>query len=218
MSLFSLGMLVGRFQKAANNGEQEARATQYGSLAVAQVEPELAELARAGVRFGGGLQIIANAIASVQAIPTTTATLCLYNAEDAGGKSYLVDTLSLFLASGTADKGASLMVAVSPSKIASAPSAATGYGSASLAGSTRSTRAIWGTAVTLPGTPAWLTALANTQDAATTAGSGGPAARTGGGIIIPPGYGLGIAVLSGAGTAAKYGVSAQWSELALDLE
>ena len=45
MSNFLVDLVTGRFQKGGNGVQQAARATQYGSLAVASVEPELLELA-----------------------------------------------------------------------------------------------------------------------------------------------------------------------------
>src|SRR4051812_15000596 len=100
--------IISRFMRGGNQTQAQLRATALQSLAVAQVEPFHAERARAGRRFGGGTQIIANGIAPVAAIPTTTATLALWNGEADGGKSYLLDHLQWWLGSGTAAAGATL--------------------------------------------------------------------------------------------------------------
>jgi hypothetical protein len=197
--------------------------TDNESIAVAQVELAKAESARAGRYFGGGNQIIANGIAPVAAIPTTTATLALYNAEDPGGLSYEIDRIGFWLGSGTAAAGATLFATVSPAKIVTAPTAnATGYGSASMSGSTRVTKAIWTTAVTVPSptgrAPAWIQISSNFQLAAANVGQGDGYVEMNGCLLVPPGYALGFAILSGAGTTPLYGISASWSEMQKSLE
>ena len=39
-----------------------------------------------------------------------------------------------------------------------------------------------------------------------------------GGIAVPPGYAMGLAILSGAGTTPLYGVGGRWGEMESDLE
>jgi len=218
VSNFLIDLIVSRFQKAANGGQQPARATQYGSQAVAQVEPSLLELTRAGVRFGGGLSIIANAVAPVQAIPTTTAGILIYNADDV--KSLVIDHATMFLASGTSDIGALLMAAVTGRILeTNAPAAmTTGWAVGSLSGSAKTSPVKIGAAVTIPAGAVWMALAGNAQPVATTAGASGNPAQLNGGLIVPPRCGLALAVLSGAGTTAKYGMSFSWSELELDRE
>lgn len=212
--------VVRRFFKQANSdAPATARFTSQGSFPVAPVEPPNAEAARAGRRFGGGCQIIANGIAPVTAIPTTTATLALYNGEEDGGASYLIDRLNFWLGSGTPTAGATLMVAESAGPIATVPTAmATGYEAASLSGSSSGTKALFATAVTLPLNPTWVGILSTFQLAAANVGQGDGWAQLDGGILIRPRRALGIAILSGTGTSPLYGVSVQWTELELDLE
>lgn len=194
-------------------GDRQVRMTHVESMAVAQVEPARAVLAAAGRRFHGGNQIIANGIAPVAAIPTTTATLLLYNREPDNGLSMFVDKLNFWLGSGTAAAGATLFVTISPAKIASPPTAnATGYGSASSAGSTRATKALWTTAATIAAGAAWVAAQSTFQLAAANVGQGDGGSDLDGGMEIRPGYGMGFAILSGAGTSPLYGISASWSE------
>ena len=145
--------LARKFVHVGSGGSpHRARMTDHQSVAFAQVELPKMELGRAGKLFQGGNQIIANGIAPVAAIPTTTATLLLYNSADQGGTSIVLDRIGFWLGSGTAAAGATLFGAVSTSMIVSAPTAhGTGYGVQSQSGSgLAQSRAIWTTAATLP--------------------------------------------------------------------
>lgn len=211
---FPFNLLTGRASKAGNSNEQTARGTQYGSLAMAQYEPAELEMSRAGIRFVGGCQVIASGIAPVAAIPTTTATLALYNGDPT--KSLLIEELAFGLGSGTPTAGAILFAAVSNGAV-TAPSAASNYSSQSASNGGVATRAVWGTAVTFPAGSAWKIAGGSMQLAAANVGQAErPYAVKG--LLIPPGRALGLAILSGTGTSPLYIVSAQWTELALDLE
>lgn len=211
---------VRRFVRiAAGNAHTALRLTGYESLAVAQVEPERTEVTRAGLRFIGGNQIIANGIAPVSAIPTTTATLALYNGNSAA--ALVIERLGFWLGSGTAAAGATMLATVSTAPIASRPTAmATGYGVANANGGANYSKALWATAVTLPGTPtpAWIQVLSSFQLAANNVGQGDQTTDFCGSLIVPPLHALGLAILSGAGTTPLYGISAVWSELELELE
>lgn len=216
MSGFLSLLKTGRFAKAGNNNEQALRGTALGSLAVAQVEPAGLELARAGLRFGGGCQVIASGIAPVSAIPTTTATLFLYNNEQAGGRIYVVDSLTAILGSGTAAAGNALLYAVS--KTETKPTAATNYSSGSLSDGGKTTRAIWATGVTLATQPVWLAAQGMQLAAAANVGQGYGYSPLPSGILLPPGHGLAIAILGGSGTSPLFSVFGTWYELESDLE
>lgn len=209
--------IVRRFAATSNNTKDRVRQTSFESLAVAQVEPANAEIARAGRRFMGGNSIIANGIAPVAAIPTTTATLALYNSDSAGGRCLVLDRIRFWLGSGTAAAGATLLATVA-GPIASPPTAhGTGYAVSSASG--RGTpRALWTTAMTIPAGFAWAGLISTLQLAAANVGQGNGEYVADGALIVPPTFALGIAILSGAGTSPLYGVSAEWSELELDLE
>lgn len=213
---FPFNLLTGRATKAGNSNEQTARGTQYGSLAVSQFEPDWLELSRHGARFHGGCQVIASGIAPVAAIPTTTATLALWNGEEDGGKSYLMEEIAFTLGSGTAAAGATLFVGLTVAK-QTAPSAASNYDTDSVSAGGKSTRAVWATALTFAAGVAWRQVGGSMQLAAANVGQSERPYNLRG-IIVPPGYALGIAILSGTGTSPLYAVSAQWSELALDRE
>ena len=208
-----------RFRKFVSNafarGLETVRLTQHESQACALVEDSKLELARAGLRFHGGNQIIANGIAPVQAIPTTTATLALHNPATSG-VTLGIHKVNCWLGSGTAAAGSTIFATVSPGVIASPPSAnATGYGSQSSSGSGRATKALWTTAVTLPSTPtapAWFALFSNFQLAAANVAQGDGWTELESGLLVPPGYCMGFAVLSGSGTTPLYGISASWTE------
>lgn len=198
-----------------NGSVRDIAQTAMGALRVAQLGLPNLEDALAGFRFGGGCQVIAEGIAPVSAIPTTTATLALFNPLTSG-RVLVVDWLSFFLGSGTAAAGATLL-ACSSGQVATAPSAATSYESANLAGRSGSSVAVWGKALTIPdGT--WLGVQSTFQLAAANVGQGDGRANLGGAFIIGPGKALGLAVLSGAGTSPLYQISASWLELPLTAE
>lgn len=211
--------VTSRLAKLGIGVKHPAQSTAYGSARVAQVEPSLLELARSGAIFGGVMNIVANAISPVQTLPTTSPTISLYNGEDMGGKTLVLLDAVHYHAGGTAGVGSSLWAAVSPQRIASPPSStATGWKVGSLSGSRKTSAALLATSVTLPGTPVWHVLNGNTQAAATTLGSANNPYSVLGMIIIPPGYALGMDVVSGAGSSAVYGISLAWAELQLDLE
>lgn len=209
-----LNVIVSAIQKLGYNTDGvPARATPLGSVAVAQVESPYMEAARSGRRFMGGNQIIANGIAPVAAIPTTTATLALYNNDPVGnGLSIALDWLNWWLGSGTPAAGATLFGAVF--RPTTAPTAnATGYGSSSCNGSARGTRAIWATAQTAPAGVNWASIMSTQQLAAANVGQGDNYVDIGGRIVVPPGFAFGMGILSGAGTTPLYGVSGHWTEI-----
>jgi hypothetical protein len=214
---FSLNGRSRRATKISAGTETDLRLTNLESLAVAQVEPEFTEIAKRGSRYAGGCQVIASGIAPVTAIPTTTATLALYNTDGDTGMTISVDQLSFCLGSGTPTAGATLLVSVSNGKVATAPSAASNYSSQSLTKTGNVSVARWATGVTIPASSAWFQATTSLQLAAANVGQGDSVANLKG-ILIPPGYALGIAILSGTGTTPLYSVTAMWSELELDLE
>jgi hypothetical protein len=194
------------------------RLTQYESLSCSNLEDFKAESARAGMRFHGGCQIIANGIAPVAAIPTTTATLALFNPATSG-KTLGVHKINFWLGSGTPAAGATLFGTVSPAAPATPVTAmATGYGVGSSSGGSRLSKTLWGTAVTLPtspsapSAPAWFALSSSLQVAAANVGQGDGVVELESGLLVPPGFCMGFAILSGAGTTPLYGISATWSE------
>lgn len=209
-------LTAGRSTKVANGVDQSLLSSILGSLKTAQFEPDRALVSAAGRRYYGGCQVIASGVAPVAAIPTTTATLFLWNGEAAGGASYVIEEINYALGSGTAAAGAALMVCVT--NIAqTAPTAASNYATQSCSDGSRASRAVWGAGITVA-TSAWKIAGSSFQLAAANVGQGPDPYRPNGALVIPPGYGLGIAILSGTGTSPLYSLSALWAEIDLDLE
>ena len=208
---------IDRSVKSSNNTEVPAVGSVLGSLKTAQVEPPRTLTSAMGRRFYGGTQVIANGIAPVSAIPTTTATLALFNGEYDGGASLVVERVGFCLGSGTAAAGATLFVCVTSTKVATVPTMASNYAVQSMSDGSRASRAILGTAVTVA-TSGWFAAASSFQLAAANVGQGGDFYIADGEIVVPPGYAMGLAILSGAGTSPLYSVSCVWSELDLDLE
>ena len=211
------GIITRLFKQPSNIGEVSLRMTNNASASVAQVEAPYLELTRSGRRMHGGTQIIANGIAPVAAIPTTAATLALYNNDtNNNGLSLCLDWLNVFLGSGTPAAGLSLFAAVA--KPTTAPTAnATGYNSGPLSGTASGSKALWATGLTLPATAVWSALTSTLQSGTANVGMGDNFLDLGGRIVIPPSYCLALAILSGAGVTPLYGVSAQWAELELDL-
>ncbi len=215
-SEINLGRAV---RNALAGGLAAIRGTNYGSVATAQFEPLNAEQARAGLRFAGATGIIANGIACVNAIPTTTATLALYNADPV--KTLFIDSISFWLGSGTPAAGATLFACVSSAPIATAPSMATGHSVSSLSGSSLRSSAVLATAVTIPVSPyapCWFAVNSQMQTAAANVGMGDGYREFNGAVAVPPLRALGLGILSATGTTPLYGVSISWVELAAEME
>lgn len=216
MSISLLGE-VRRFLPLALGGAPRAlRMTGLESLSTAQTEPLRFELSRSGRRFIGGNQVIASGIAPVAAIPTTTATLALYNRDPT--KVLVIEQLGLWLGSGTPAAGATLFATVA-GPIASAPTAMlSGFSISSASGSGVASKALWAAAVTLPGAPSWFQVLSSFQLAAANVGQGDIVSNLDGAIVIPPLHALGLGILSGTGTTPLYGISCIHSEIEAQLE
>lgn len=205
---------VRRFARSLS-APRTLRLTNLESLAVAQVEPDGAELARAGLRFYGGGQGSATGRAPVASIPTTAAAWELWNGEPAGGKSYFIEAVTIAQISGTAAVGGVILAAITNTAVAS-PTAASNYATSSASKGSQASKAVWADNQTLGATPTWLMLAGNGNPATTT--NGGATADVKGRLCIPPGYALALHYLSGAGTTPLFVASAIWSELALDLE
>lgn len=219
--LDTIRTLVSRYAKLSNGNPVFQRSTSLGSLATAQVELSRTELSRAGRYFFGGNQIIANGIAPVTAIPTTAISAGLYNAGVAD--SLLLDYVAgPWVGSGTPTAGCTLLCGISDQKAAGTTAIAnmTGWSSRAACGSaSRKTVALWdATATFTAANTTWFSLGSNMQLAAATVGQGSPAIVLHGGISVPPGFEVGFAILSGAGTTPLYGLSAGWAELPIDVE
>jgi hypothetical protein len=200
------------------SGNIQPRLTSNQSTAAALVEALFMDMSRAGRRFVASPGVVANAQAPVQDVPTTAAAYALWNGEAAGGKTYVVDAVSWWQASGTAGAGASLLAGVSSVVQAAAVAAGTGTVIKSASGSSLSSKATLGAAVTLSGAPAWMAVSGNQEPTTAGVGSGQPLQILSGLFIVPPGFCLGLHFLAPAGTASKFSAAPMWHEIELDLE
>lgn len=208
---------TGRFQPKGIAGYTFASASGCGAVRVAQLESDGLELTRAGRRFQIAQSGAITGIAPVQAVPTTAAQWTLWNTS--ATDSLVIENIGVTLASGTAGAGVLLMAA-----FFTAP-AQTGLGTnitvQNMNGSSTRTSAVAiksGVTVTTPAAPNWFT-IAKSDSANTAVLSVAVLnENVKGRLIVPPTYGLGLAVLSGAGTSPLFFPLAQWTEFALDLE
>lgn len=213
------GLITRLMKQSTNMDGVPVRLSNYASLAVAQVESPYQESTRSGRRFHGGVQVLANGVAPVQAIPTTTAAVALFNSDtNNNGLALVVDWANIFLASGTSAAGATVLVAVGKPSSGTAPVAsASNYSIGTLSGTAQGSKALFGIGTVFATTPVWSAVASTSQVAGANVGQGDNCLDLGGRIVVPPGYMLGISILSGAGTTPLYGVSLQWAEHELDL-
>ena len=201
------------FAKYPENVTADIRLSQHRSLFVQQFEPKYMEFARArrlyGANTGAG-----TAKAPVTALPTTTATWVIYNPTTS---SRILVPLQAYCwsVSGTLGLGMALLLAVPPSKVATAPTAYASSVSNPLMPLSQPTTAIFGNAVTIVA-PVWNVHEARSQVAAIEVGSG-LVTTLDGMYLIEPGFCLAAAVLAPTGTAGLFGVGFIWGELDLTL-
>ena len=196
--------------------------TAQQSLRVAQTEGEGDEMTRAGLRYhmnAGG----ATGIAPVQALPSTAAQWLIYNPA-ANTVSAFVDRLGVLLNSGTAGAGGTLFFcpvppSFVPTTIPVASAANVKIVNASPASQKASNLVVVSGAVLQNAAVgnwhpiAWMnpanTVLGQTQMIAD---------DIRGKIVLPPGCGLGLCVVSPTGTTPLFAPIASWREYAADLE
>jgi hypothetical protein len=217
--------MVDRFMRSQNNTATQVRQTDNLSLAVAQTEPPYKEVARAGRHMVGAISTLTGR-APVQSIPTTTATVYLYNNDPV--LSYVVDFLNVTCVSGTPAAGLAVLGLLTK-PTGTPPTAGANYGIANCnPASSRQSKAIVAESYTIPAVdttgrnswPAWmaLTSQQQAPGAAYVGGGDASAAFLEGRIVIPPGWGLATAFLSGSGTSPLYGLTFMWTELEIDNE
>lgn len=222
-------MALGQFGKVVKalispktaESEVQLQQTLLGNLAIAQVEPGKLEAARQGIRYCAVIGNGATFLAPVTAYPTTTAAIALYNAST--DKILAIQKLFSFLASGTPAAGGILLACVT--KVSqSRPTLSTGDNGgyagvvqSSLSGYGGQGNGIFINNQTLTGEqPAWFPAAVEpTSPATASIGAHACVGDFDGLIAVPPGYMLGLTMLSGSGTSPLYGFGAIWDELAL---
>jgi len=215
-------VLAQRFvQKAA--GLATATATALGSIRVALTEGEGDEMTRAGMRFHMNASG-ATGIAPVQALPSTAAQWLIYNPLG-NTVSALVDTLGMSLATGTAGAGGSVLACIVdptfvPATVPTVSAANVKIKNANPV-SGKASRLIVVSGQTLQNAAVgdWTPIGAFMNPVGTVLGQTQMDSRDHRGkFIIPPGCGLGLAVISPTGTTPLFTPYASWREFAADLE
>lgn len=206
------------FPLKGGKGAIDARITHLESLAIGQVEAPGYEMTRAGRRFSiaynGG---VPTGIAPVQAFPTTAAQWALFNGDPV--QAYTVRVLGALLFSGTQGLGGKLLACLFQLPVQTG--FATGLAVASHSNGQRVSKASIKSGVTItgPAAPNWFPVAEDLGAAARVGPLGSIINRqVDGKIIIPPGQGLGLAVLAPAGTTPLYLPEAEWEEAESDLE
>jgi hypothetical protein len=208
-------------QKAA--GLLALTATQLGSLRVGLVEGEGDEMTRAGMRYHMSASG-ATGIAPVQALPSTAAQWLIYNPA-ANTVSAFVDRVGMYLVSGTAGAGGTVIICIVPPAFVptTVPTVSTANVKTMNASpvSQKASALVIASGQTLQNAAvgnwwpvAWMnpagTVLGQTQM------DSGWDVR--GKLVIPPGCGLAMCVISPTGTTPLFAPFASWREYASDLE
>ena len=155
----------------------------------------------------------ASAFTNVAAMPTTRAELALYNGEPSTGKSYVIDQISfLSLTSITALSNATLIFQVAQVAALTDNTAILING---VTGRSYVGRALRALAVTTMTANKW-TPIASGTNSATASIGFGIVAEVYGGIIVPPGFTLGVNAVVGTATGTSLmGIS--WHEVQLPI-
>jgi len=211
--------LRSKWDEWIGNAEIDTRATGLESLAVDQVAADGMEMTRAGRRFIWGPTNGVTGQAPATALPTTTAQWVLWNGDPYD--SYVIDQLGVLLVSGTAAVGTVLLAAL-VQQPAVVGAQATGMQVTSASNGDHASKALFKANVTLtqPVTPNWWPAAALYNVSSTAVFTVGCENRDlRGRLIVPPGQGLALSVLSsGAGTTPLFAPYGMHHEVKLDLE
>jgi len=199
--------------KVNENQQLQNRLLQSQSLAVDQVLPSRAEMARQRALYAANTGA-GTAIAPVTSLPTTTAAWALYNGSQT--KNLIVLDITAHSVSGTLGLGAALVAGLPGTPQAAAATAYASSVSNPITPGSSATAAIFANAVTLASAPVWIT-VATTQQVAAVSIGAGVIAKIDGLFIVPPKHALGASVLAPTGTAALFNVGFVWFEHDLDL-
>lgn len=177
------------------------------TVAYSNLLPTKAIQAMAGTRFVCGVTAGATYKAPIATIPTTTASWAFYNGESvSGGATFFIERIYAYLKGGTSDGSNGILVGIPSTIQAAAVAAATGTLSGGLNGGAVPAVMTMGTAITLAGTPVWHVVSNGSGPAPAGLGGAVAVADIDGGIMLPPGFALGLEVWGGAGTSPLFGM------------
>jgi len=218
-----LTAIVRRFDQLISKAENDIRQTFLESLAVAQVEAPGDEASRGGLRFRGSAQA-ATGIAPVQALPTTAAQWFFYNPQSNRVTAW-VDTLGCELTGGTAGAGITSLYftmagpANVPTTVQNASKSGVVIQNANPISSKGASALSLNSGVTLAGTNTWFPIAEGAGASTPVVGQAACVTRNiDGKIMIPPGCGLGLAIIAPSGTSPLYAPFIEWREYLADLE
>lgn len=191
-----------------------------GSLAVAQVEGEGDEASRGGIRYRLGINGVTG-IAPVQALPTTAAAWFLFNPHGSDVNVF-IDSLGEWLVSGTAGAGATVLAAIcGTAEIPATVPTITATGVKQVNCNPKSARAsklIVAASQTLLNTPGW-SPLAWMNPAGTVLGQTQMVNDdVRGKIMLAPGTGLALTVISPTGTTPLFAPCGTYREYSGEIE
>lgn len=205
----------------AGAGEKNLRLTFNESVAVAQVEPAKLEMTRSGRRFLLGNSAAITGIANATALPTTAAQWVLYN-NDARSTCFF-ETIGMYLTSGTPGVGGILLAAlIRLPVVAAGDTTYTGTKISSASYSSNRSQLVVKASITVtePAAPNWFPIAENPSPNVTAFAASTFLVNRNiqGGIAVPPGYGLALAVVAPAGTTPLFAPFAEWIEVDTDME
>ena len=210
--------LIRRFPalKTLSEVSTGARLTGFLSTAVGQVEAERQERTRAGRMFRG--MGLAAGAGPVTAMPTTTAKDFLWNQDP--NRSLIIESVDYFILTGTTAIGATIVAIVTPIT-GTLPTLSTGSIIANSSAGGLVSKAMFAAAYTIPtpvGTTQWGILTQTSQPGGIGAVGAVFSCDVRGGLIVPPGRGLGLSVISGTGSTPIFVCNVTWHEAELDLE
>lgn len=204
-----VGNVRGRSRPNYGEGDQRLSLNNGGEMVVSQSLLAKAQLASACDSWSMMIPT-GSAFTNVANMPTTRAELLLYNGEPGGGKSYVIDQIGfLSLTSVTAASGVTIIYQVNVSAVTDEPLVLIN----SPIGNVYNGRAQRDLALTTMVANKWTPLAATPAGAAASIGLG-VVAEVNGGIILRPGYTLGVNAVLGTATGTSL-MSISWHEVNL---
>lgn len=204
--MFAEGITKRVMDKLGVGTAQKHRQSEYGSLVTANLEPFRMAASLAKKRFVIGNNAAITGIANVTSLPTTAAQWTI--APRSSTESLVFEELGVYLTSGTPGVGGVLLACLFQTPVQTAAVTDTGVGIFGTAGDVDVSGIVVKSAVTItqPAPPTWYPIASNPSSNVTAF-----AASTflehrdlQGAIVVPPGWGLGLAVVAPAGTTPLF--------------